>query len=160
MEIQQSQSDERKLIPKSSTDVKLPVVGGGQLQGCRGEPEERSPAKEQASPSVIGVEQLQKMKQIMSDFNMYLLINDSKHNHHDTDITGELQAKVAAKRILNYVAKPGARYIEEDNVLRFLKKSEVSDSGMPAKQSLKQLHLCSLCIPLTLVIGVLSTLFN
>lgn len=90
MEIQQSPSDERKLIPKSSTDVKLPVVGGGQLQGCRGEPEERSRAKEQASPSVIGVEQLQKMKQIMSDFNMYLLINDNKHTHHDTDITGEL----------------------------------------------------------------------
>lgn len=62
-----------------------------------------------------------KIKQL----NMYLLINDSKYNHRDTMITGELQAKSTEKRILKDVAKPGARYLEEDNLPRFLKKSEV-----------------------------------
>lgn len=103
----------------SSTNVKMPVLGGGQLQGCRVEPKERSWTKEQVP--VLSALKNCKIKQL----NMYLLINDSKHNHRDTMITGELQAKLTEKRILKDVAKPGARYLEEDNLPRFLKKSEV-----------------------------------
>jgi len=62
----------------------------------------------QVSPIVIDVEQAHRM------------------SHHDTEITIELQAKAAAKRILKNVSNPGARYLEEEDLLRFFKKSKVA----------------------------------
>jgi len=59
---------------------------------------------QQVSPIVIDVEQAHRM------------------SHHDTEITIELQAKAAAKRILKNVSNPGARYLEEEDLLRFFKK--------------------------------------
>jgi len=63
---------------------------------------------QQVSPIVIDVEQVHRMR------------------HHDTEITSELQAKAAAKRILKNVSNPGARYLEEEDLLRFFKKSKVA----------------------------------
>ncbi|KAL6506656.1 hypothetical protein OROHE_022488 [Orobanche hederae] len=40
-------------------------------------------------------------------------------------ITSENQAKVAAKKIFNNVAKPGSKYIYEDDLLRFMREDEV-----------------------------------
>lgn len=91
----------------SSTNVKMPVVGGGQLQGCRVEPKERSSWTKEQVPVLSALNNCN-----IRQLNMYLLINGSKHNHRDTMITGELQAKSAEKIILKEAAKPGARYLE------------------------------------------------
>lgn len=46
-----------------------------------------------------------------------------KMSHPDTQITSELQAKAAAKSIWKNVSKPETS-IEDEDLLRFLKKSE------------------------------------
>uniref|UniRef100_A0A0D6QRW5 Mechanosensitive ion channel protein n=1 Tax=Araucaria cunninghamii TaxID=56994 RepID=A0A0D6QRW5_ARACU len=56
-------------------------------------------------------------------------INDSvsrSGHQRDKEITSELEAMAAAKNIFKNVAKPGAKYIEEKDLLRFLKMSEVA----------------------------------
>ncbi|KAL3613774.1 hypothetical protein CASFOL_041848 [Castilleja foliolosa] len=42
-----------------------------------------------------------------------------------SEITSEWEARTCANRIFNNVAKPGAKYIEEDDLLRFLKRVEI-----------------------------------
>ncbi|XP_022881322.1 mechanosensitive ion channel protein 10-like [Olea europaea var. sylvestris] len=41
------------------------------------------------------------------------------------NITSELEARNCAKRIFKNVAKPGAKYIEEEDLMRFLKRVEI-----------------------------------
>ncbi|KAJ4829424.1 hypothetical protein Tsubulata_006619 [Turnera subulata] len=43
----------------------------------------------------------------------------------ESEITSEWEARNAARRIFKNVAKPGAKYIEEEDLMRFLKRVEV-----------------------------------
>ncbi|XP_048500683.1 mechanosensitive ion channel protein 10 isoform X2 [Beta vulgaris subsp. vulgaris] len=43
----------------------------------------------------------------------------------ESEITSELQARTTAKRIFKHVAKRGAKYIEEEDLARFLKRVEI-----------------------------------
>ncbi|GER56238.1 mechanosensitive ion channel family protein [Striga asiatica] len=43
----------------------------------------------------------------------------------ESEITSEWEARSCAKRIFKNVAKPGAKYIEEDDLMRFLKRVEI-----------------------------------
>ncbi|OAY24342.1 mechanosensitive ion channel protein 10 [Manihot esculenta] len=43
----------------------------------------------------------------------------------ESEITSEWEARNAAKRIFKNVAKPGAKYIEEEDLMRFLKRIEI-----------------------------------
>ncbi|XP_058103861.1 mechanosensitive ion channel protein 10-like [Magnolia sinica] len=81
------------------------------------------------SPSTWGV------KRLMSHVKSTALFTTLKHPNKGTEgegskkeqrkISSEREARRAAKLIFKTVAKPGARYIEEDDLLKFLKKDEV-----------------------------------
>ncbi|KAH7525224.1 hypothetical protein FEM48_Zijuj06G0202400 [Ziziphus jujuba var. spinosa] len=51
---------------------------------------------------------------------------DAFGNADQSEITSEWEARSTAQRIFKNVAKPGAKYIEEEDLLRFLKGEEVS----------------------------------
>ncbi|GLT81133.1 hypothetical protein SLA2020_525360 [Shorea laevis] len=93
---------------------------------------------------VIDVEKLKKMTQEkVSAWTMKGLMNvisgsglstisneledvaDEEDEQKDKEITSEWEAKAAAYRIFRNVAKPGSKFIEEEDLLRFLKKEEV-----------------------------------
>lgn len=95
---------------------------------------------------VIDVEKLKKMSQEkVSAWTMKGLMNvihgsglstisneledvvDEENEKKDKEITSEWEAKAAAYRIFRNVAKPGRKYIEEEDLLRFLKKEEVDN---------------------------------
>ncbi|TYH66036.1 hypothetical protein ES332_D06G095100v1 [Gossypium tomentosum] len=98
---------------------------------------------------VIDVDRLKKMKQEkVSAWTMKGLINvisgsglstianyiedveDEENEQMDKEITSEWEAKAAAYRVFKNVAKPGSKYIEEDDLLRFMKREEV-DNVLP-----------------------------
>ncbi|KAJ4708804.1 Mechanosensitive ion channel protein [Melia azedarach] len=98
---------------------------------------------------VIDVEKLKKMKQEkISAWTMKGLINvisgsglstisnrletyaDKEGEKKDKEITSEWEAKAAAYQIFGNVAKPGSKYIEEEDLLCFMKKEEV-DNVLP-----------------------------
>ncbi|XP_042503204.1 mechanosensitive ion channel protein 10 [Macadamia integrifolia] len=96
---------------------------------------------------VIDVVKLHKMKQdAVSPLTMKGLINvirstglstisntldesfvDEEGEQKDKEITNEWQAKAAAYQIFRNVAKPGTKYIDEEDLRRFLNKEEVSN---------------------------------
>ncbi|XP_022731931.1 mechanosensitive ion channel protein 10-like [Durio zibethinus] len=101
---------------------------------------------------VIDVDRLKKMKQEkVSAWTMKGLINvisgsglstianyiedvdDEESEQNDKEITSEWEAKAAAYRIFKNVAKPGSKYIEEEDLLRFMKQEEV-DNVLPLFQ--------------------------
>jgi hypothetical protein len=47
-------------------------------------------------------------------------------NHHDIEMTSQLQAKSTAKSMIKNVSKPRARYREVKDLLRFFKKTDVA----------------------------------
>ncbi|KAJ4708807.1 Mechanosensitive ion channel protein [Melia azedarach] len=98
---------------------------------------------------VIDVEKLKKIKQEkISAWTMKGLINvisgsglstisntletyaDEVGEQKDKEITSEWEAKAAACQIFRNVAKPGSKYIEEEDLLRFMKREEV-DNVLP-----------------------------
>ncbi|KAK8597674.1 hypothetical protein V6N13_095074 [Hibiscus sabdariffa] len=100
---------------------------------------------------VIDVDRLKRMKQEkVSAWTMKGLINvisgsglstianyiedadddENQNEHMDKEITSEWEAKAAAYRIFKNVSKPGNNYIEEDDLLRFMKREEV-DNVLP-----------------------------
>ncbi|KAJ4708810.1 Mechanosensitive ion channel protein [Melia azedarach] len=98
---------------------------------------------------VIDVEKLKKIKQEkISAWTMKGLINvisgsglstisntlesyaDEEGEQKDKEITSEWEAKAAGYQIFRNVAKPGSKYIEEEDLLRFMKKEEV-DNVLP-----------------------------
>ncbi|XP_043698097.1 mechanosensitive ion channel protein 10-like [Telopea speciosissima] len=52
---------------------------------------------------------------------------DEENAQKDKEITNEWQAKKAAYEIFRNVAKPGSKYIDEEDLFRFLHKEEVSN---------------------------------
>ncbi|GAV84369.1 MS_channel domain-containing protein [Cephalotus follicularis] len=54
-------------------------------------------------------------------------IDDEEGQQKDTEITSEWEAKAAAYRIFSNVAKRGCKYIDEEDLLRFIKKEEVDN---------------------------------
>lgn len=101
------------------------------------------------APDVIDVNKLNKMKQEkVSAWTMKGLVNvirtsglstisntiDQIYSEHDEqkdkEITSEWEAKAAAYRIFRNVAKPNSKYIDEDDLMRFLSKEEV-DNVLP-----------------------------
>ncbi|GMY36385.1 mechanosensitive ion channel protein 10-like [Fagus crenata] len=105
--------------------------------------------KAEAKKEVVDVDKLKKMKQEkISAWTMKGLINvirssglstisnsldnfdDDDGEQKDEEITSEWQAKAAAYGMFNNVAKPGSKYIDEKDFLRFMKKEEV-DNVLP-----------------------------
>ncbi|XP_056166698.1 mechanosensitive ion channel protein 10-like [Syzygium oleosum] len=101
-------------------------------------------AKKQAE--VIDVEKLHKIKQDkVSAWTMKGLINvisvsglstlaesleqsdDEEAKQQDREITNEWEARAAAYQIFRNVAKPGSKFIEEEDLLRFMKKEDVDN---------------------------------
>ncbi|KAF4382198.1 hypothetical protein G4B88_011527 [Cannabis sativa] len=92
---------------------------------------------------VIDMPQLYKMKQEkVSAWSMKALINvvsssglssisyplDEMENvgkEHDKEITNEMEATAAAYHIFRNVARPGSKYIDEDDLMRFMIREEV-----------------------------------
>ncbi|KAK0571495.1 hypothetical protein LWI29_017114 [Acer saccharum] len=100
--------------------------------------------KKEKKEEVIDVEKLKKMKQEkISAWTMKGLVNvisgsglstisntlenydDEEGEQKDKEITSEWEAKVAAYQIFRNVAKHGRKYIEEDDLFRFMKKEDV-----------------------------------
>ncbi|KAJ0090608.1 hypothetical protein Patl1_13550 [Pistacia atlantica] len=100
----------------------------------------------QQNEEVIDVEKLKKMKQEkVSAWTMKGLINvisgsglstisnaldnyeDEEGEQKDKEITSEWEAKAAAYQIFRNVAKPRSKYIDEEDLLRFMKKEEVDN---------------------------------
>ncbi|CAI0387673.1 unnamed protein product [Linum tenue] len=52
---------------------------------------------------------------------------EEEYRQKDYEITSEWEAKVAAHKVFRNVAKTGSKYIDEDDLLRFLKKEEVDN---------------------------------
>ncbi|KAF8023447.1 hypothetical protein BT93_F0831 [Corymbia citriodora subsp. variegata] len=95
---------------------------------------------------VIDVEKLNKIKQDkVSAWTMKGLINviggsglstlaesleqsdDEESEQPDREITNEWEAKAAAYQIFRNVAKPGSKFIEEEDLLRFMKEEDVDN---------------------------------
>ncbi|KAI6679712.1 hypothetical protein NL676_033593 [Syzygium grande] len=95
---------------------------------------------------VIDVEKLHKIKQDkVSAWTMKGLINvismsglstlaesleqsdDEEAKQQDREITNEWEARAAAYQIFRNVAKPGSKFIEEEDLLRFMKKEDVDN---------------------------------
>lgn len=53
--------------------------------------------------------------------------DDEKSGQKDKEITSEVEAKTAAFRIFRNVAKPNSKQIDEEDLLRFLRKDELKD---------------------------------
>lgn len=53
--------------------------------------------------------------------------NDEMVKQQDREITNEWEARAAAYQIFRNVAKPGSKFIEEEDLLRFMKKEEVDN---------------------------------
>ncbi|OVA17532.1 Mechanosensitive ion channel MscS [Macleaya cordata] len=102
--------------------------------------------KDGEGQEVIDVAKLHKLKQEkVSAWTMKLLSNvisttklstisssieeldDEEGEQKDVEITCEWEAKAAAFRIFRNVAKPGSKYIYEDDLQRFLSKEEVAN---------------------------------
>ncbi|KAG2712803.1 hypothetical protein I3843_04G134300 [Carya illinoinensis] len=113
---------------------------------------EKDEGKEGGKEEVIDVDKLKKMKQDkVSAWTMKGLINvirtsglstisntlesldDDECEQKDEEITSEWEAKAAAYRIFNNVAKLGSKYIDEEDLLRFMKMEEV-DNVLPLIQ--------------------------
>ncbi|PON54855.1 Mechanosensitive ion channel [Parasponia andersonii] len=100
---------------------------------------EKGEEKQMGKGEVIDVEKLKKTKQErVSAWTMKALISvirgsglstisNTLEDDEDEDeqITSEWEAKAAAYRIFQNVAKHGSKYIDEEDLLRFLKKEEV-----------------------------------
>ncbi|XP_028772183.1 mechanosensitive ion channel protein 10-like [Neltuma alba] len=102
--------------------------------------------KKAQKEEVIHVDKLKKMKQDkVSAWTMRGLVNvirnsglstipdtlesfnDEEGEQKDREINSEWEAKAAAYRIFKNVAKPGNKYIEEEDLLRFMKEEEVEN---------------------------------
>ncbi|KAB1209424.1 Mechanosensitive ion channel protein 10 [Morella rubra] len=57
-------------------------------------------------------------------------VDDDGGEQKEEEITSEWEAKAAAYRVFHNVAKPGSKYIDEEDLLRFMKKEEV-DNVLP-----------------------------
>ncbi|PRQ46935.1 putative mechanosensitive ion channel MscS [Rosa chinensis] len=107
-------------------------------------PKAKNDRKEGPKEEVIDVEKLSKMKQdkisawtmkglinVISGSGLSTIshtlddINDEEVEQRDIEITSEFEAQAAAYDIFLNVAKRGSKYIEEDDLCRFLKKDEV-----------------------------------
>ncbi|KAG6769928.1 hypothetical protein POTOM_025595 [Populus tomentosa] len=101
---------------------------------------------EEKKEEVIDVDKLKKMKHgKISAWTMKGLINvisgsglstlsnnldqcdEEDGEKKDEEITSEWEARAAAYKIFRNVAKPHSKYIEEDDLLRFMKKEEVDN---------------------------------
>ncbi|KAJ4824777.1 hypothetical protein Tsubulata_024570 [Turnera subulata] len=101
---------------------------------------------EEKKEEVIDIDKLKKMKHgKVSAWTMRGLINvisrtglstlsgtldesdDEDSEQKDKEITSEWEAKAAAYKIFRNVAKPGSKYIDEDDLLRFMKRDEVEN---------------------------------
>ncbi|XP_027338360.1 mechanosensitive ion channel protein 10-like [Abrus precatorius] len=54
-------------------------------------------------------------------------VDEDESDQKDNEITSEWEAKAAAYRIFRNVAKPGSKYIEKEDLLRFMKNEEVEN---------------------------------
>ncbi|KAK6944772.1 Mechanosensitive ion channel MscS [Dillenia turbinata] len=58
---------------------------------------------------------------------LYQSTDDDGNEQKEEEITSEMEAKAAAYRIFVNVAKPGHKYLDEEDLLRFMKKEEVDN---------------------------------
>ncbi|KAH7519258.1 mechanosensitive ion channel protein 10 [Ziziphus jujuba] len=99
---------------------------------------EKDENKQAGKEEVIDIEKLKKMKQekvsawtmkglisVINSSGLTTLVDDDEDEPKDEQITSEWEAKAAAYRIFQNVAKPHSKYIDEDDLLRFMRKEEV-----------------------------------
>ncbi|KAK4792935.1 hypothetical protein SAY86_023370 [Trapa natans] len=123
----------------------------------------RKVKKDSAREDVIDVDKLHKMKQgKVSAWTMKGLIDviggsglstlsgslnaddeDDDDAKKNKEITNEWEAKAAAYRIFMNVAKPGSKFIDEEDLLRFMKKEDVDNviplfEGAAEKKKIKR----------------------
>ncbi|KAJ9687987.1 hypothetical protein PVL29_013958 [Vitis rotundifolia] len=60
-------------------------------------------------------------------------VDDEGGEHKEKEIADELEAKAAAIKIFANVAKPGAKYIDEEDLWHFMKKEEVDNLYLKSK---------------------------
>ncbi|KAK1263075.1 Mechanosensitive ion channel protein 10 [Acorus gramineus] len=95
---------------------------------------------EEVRKGVIDVGRLHRMKQgkvsawtmkgligVIGNSGLSTLSNALDESYGDTEITSEWEAKAAAYKIFYNVAKPNCKYIDEEDLLRFLNKEEVAN---------------------------------
>ncbi|XP_077238156.1 mechanosensitive ion channel protein 10-like [Tasmannia lanceolata] len=82
----------------------------------------------QASASALGVKKLVShvMKSGLSTITHTVDNTMERFKETESEITNEFEARLAAQRIFKNVAKPDVKYIEDDDLLRFLNKDEVN----------------------------------
>ncbi|XP_042486447.1 mechanosensitive ion channel protein 10-like isoform X3 [Macadamia integrifolia] len=86
----------------------------------------------------IDMEKLRRLTSTASAFNVKRLVNYVRSSglstisrtvddfaNAESEITSEWEARTCAQRIFKNVAKPGAKYIEEEDLMRFLRREEV-----------------------------------
>ncbi|XP_057467409.1 mechanosensitive ion channel protein 10-like [Actinidia eriantha] len=103
--------------------------------------------KDKGDKGEVNVEKLQKMKQekisawtmrglvqVIQGSGLYTISNaledcvdDECIEQKDKEITSEWEAKAAASQIFENVARPGYEYMDEEDLLRFMKKEEVEN---------------------------------
>ncbi|EXB38917.1 Mechanosensitive ion channel protein 10 [Morus notabilis] len=114
----------------------------GQLS-FRNVKKEKGEEKQKGKEEVIDVDKLKKMKpEKVSYWTMKGLVDvirgtglttisniledeEDGDAQKDEEITSEWEAKVAAYRIFHNVARPGSKYVDEEDLLRFLSREEV-----------------------------------
>ncbi|GFS43471.1 mechanosensitive channel of small conductance-like 10 [Actinidia rufa] len=107
----------------------------------------KNPKKDKGDKGEVNVEKLQKMKQekisawtmrgliqVIQGSGLYTISNaledcvdDECIEQKDKEITSEWEAKATASQIFENVARPGCKYIDEEDLLRFMKKEEVDN---------------------------------
>ncbi|KAH9295981.1 hypothetical protein KI387_039569, partial [Taxus chinensis] len=143
MEICQAQALTDKKTMKKEGEIQIQIDSPTRNKNVMASKKSFRKCYEEGASNMINIEKLQKLNQKnISAWNMKRLIRMIRHSRiatiantidrsvnfhkHNTEITSECQAAVAAKRIFENVAKPGTECIEEDDLLRFMRKNEVS----------------------------------
>nr|GMC80294.1 mechanosensitive ion channel protein 10-like [Ipomoea batatas]GMD02467.1 mechanosensitive ion channel protein 10-like [Ipomoea batatas] len=99
-----------------------PLSGSGRVHSRRIDMEKLKKLTMESNKSAWSVKRL---ANYVRSFGLSTLISRKVDEFGEYEITSEWEARMCAKRIFKNVAKPGAKYIEEEDLMRFLKKVEI-----------------------------------
>ncbi|XP_031123806.1 mechanosensitive ion channel protein 10-like [Ipomoea triloba] len=116
----------RNMAQTKSMPAKLgessPLSGSGRVHSRRIDMEKLKKLTMESNKSAWSVKRL---ANYVRSFGLSTLISRKVDEFGEYEITSEWEARMCAKRIFKNVAKPGAKYIEEEDLMRFLKKVEI-----------------------------------
>ncbi|KAF5194765.1 Mechanosensitive ion channel protein [Thalictrum thalictroides] len=107
---------------KGKKDIEQEVIDVNKLQGMRQE--------KVSAWTMKGLVNVVTTSGLSTISNTIAQIENEESEQKDSEITNEWEAKAAAYKIFKNVAKPGIKYIDEEDLLRFLSKKEV-DNVLP-----------------------------